>query len=280
MTDKEHSASIDKKRLVRDLQALGLGRDHWVAVHSSMKSIGWVEGGPQTVIEALIETVGDRGGVMIPLFTLARVENIDLAVTPSYLGLLPETFRRFPGVVRSANPTHSVGIYGPGAAGIAEAHRRTSFIGRGSPWDHLAGLDGRVLHIGTNFNTSSILHLAEVYAQVPYLDVPYPAWENGVGARHTDGSRLYCPPSEVPGDSVMFYLVQEEMDRRGLLRIGQVGQADSVLARAKDLLAVGVEMLRADPAVLLCHAEDCRVCTPSRRLLEKIMKEKTGSGGS
>ena len=277
MPETAHSSSIDKDGLVRDLRSLGLGQGQWVAVHSSMKSIGWVEGGPQAVIEALVETVGTGGGVMMPLFVLASVENIDLAVTPSYLGLLPETFRAFPGVVRSANPTHSMGIYGPDAAEIAEAHRHTSFIGRGSPWDHLASLDGRVLHIGTGFTTSSILHLAEVYAQVPYLDVPYPDWENGANARHTDGSRLFCPPQEVHGDSSMFHLVQSEMDRRGLLVKGRIGQAEAVLARARDMLAVGADMMRADPGAFLCADPGCRVCAKSRKLLEKL---KSGSGGS
>ncbi len=59
---------IDKTILIRDLKALGLSAGDWVAVHSSMKAIGWVEGGPVEVIESLIEAVAPGGVMMMPLF--------------------------------------------------------------------------------------------------------------------------------------------------------------------------------------------------------------------
>ena len=259
---------INKSSLVRDLRALGLGAGDWVAVHSSMKAIGWVQGGPVEVIEALIESVGPGGIVMMPLFNIADGKPIDLAVKPTYLGLLPETFRKYPGVVRSPNPTHSVGIHGPGAAEIAGGHRSSTFIGRGSPYHQLALNGGWVLHLGTNYNSSSIIHLAEVLVGVPYLDVPYPGWEKTLSARAADGSTIQAAPKEVPGDSVKFYLVQEEMDRRGLLRKGKIGNALSVLARGADMLEVTMEMLRTDPGCLLCDNPDCRVCPAARKTIE------------
>lgn len=259
---------INKETLVRDLRALGLGPGDWVAVHSSMKAIGWVEGGPAAVIEALIGAVGPGGTVMMPLFNIADGKPIDLALKPTYLGLLPETFRKYPGVVRSPNPTHSVGIHGARAAEIAESHRHSTFIGRGSPYHQLARNGGWVLHLGTNYNSSSIIHLAEVLVGVPYLDVPYPGWENALTARAADGSTIKAEPKEIPGDSVKFYLVQEEMDRRGLLRKGKIGNAQSVLARGADMLDVTLEMLRADPGCLLCDDPACRVCPAARKTLE------------
>ena len=99
---------VDRNILTGHLKALGLGSGDWVAVHSSMKSIGWVQGGPLEVIEALVQTVGADGVVMMPLFVIPDEQLIDLAVKPTYLGLLPETFRKYPGVVRSMHPTHSV----------------------------------------------------------------------------------------------------------------------------------------------------------------------------
>ena len=259
---------INKETLFRDLRALGLGPGDWVAVHSSLKAIGWVEGGPAAVIEALVEAVGPGGTVMMPLFNIADGTPIDLAVRPTYLGLLPETFRKYPGVVRSPNPTHSVGIHGARAAEIAESHRHSTFIGRGSPYHQLALNGGWVLHLGTNYNSSSIIHLAEALVGVPYLDVPYPGWESTLTARAADGSPIQAAPKEIPGDSVKFYLVQEEMDRRGLLRKGKIGNAQSVLARGADMLDVTIEMLRADPGCLLCDDPACRVCPAARKTLE------------
>ncbi len=262
--------TITKEVLAADLRALGLKSGDWVAVHSSLRSIGWVEGGPPGVIEALQAVVGQSGGIMMPLFVKPGGIRIDLALTPTYLGLLPETFRKYPGVVRSAHPTHSVGILGPGAREIAEAHRHSGYLSPGSPYDHLARLGGKVLHIGCNWNSSSILHLAEVLAEVPYVHVAYPEWSRGVSGRHTDGSIISDVPRYVPGDSKGFYLIQEEMERRGMLSTGKVGEADSVLALAARMLEVGTELLRADPGRFLCHAADCVVCPLGREIINKL----------
>ena len=65
------SEKITQSRLVRDLRDnLGLRDGDQIAVHSSMKSLGVVEGGPATVIAALIEAVGGpgRGTVLMPCF--------------------------------------------------------------------------------------------------------------------------------------------------------------------------------------------------------------------
>jgi len=257
---------IDKNKLIGDLKALGLDAGDWVALHSSMKSIGWVEGGPAEVIESFIEAVAPGGVVMMPLFVIPDEKPIDLAVKPTYLGLLPETFRKFPGVVRSPHPTHSVGIYGPEAQEIAQSHRNSTYIGRGSPYHQLALNNGWVLHVGTDFNSGSILHLAEVLAEVPYLDISYPRFEQAFTARATDGSIIRAEPKEIPADSKMFYLVQEEMDRRGLLRKGLIGQAPSILARASEILDVAVEMMREDPWQFLCDFPYCSACRKSEKL--------------
>ena len=73
----------DKKLLIGDLKALGLGAGDWVAVHSSVKSIGWVKGGPVEVIEALIESVAPGGVVKMPLFVIPDEDPIDLAKRPT-----------------------------------------------------------------------------------------------------------------------------------------------------------------------------------------------------
>ena len=47
---------LDYKKLVAEFKRIGLEEGDVVFVHSSFKSFGGVEGGPQTVIDALIYT--------------------------------------------------------------------------------------------------------------------------------------------------------------------------------------------------------------------------------
>ena len=52
--------------LVRDLAALGVERGGVAIVHSSLSALGWVAGGPQSVVEALLEVVGPDGPIVMP----------------------------------------------------------------------------------------------------------------------------------------------------------------------------------------------------------------------
>ena len=56
-------SAILKADIKRKLKEIGLESDDNVIVHISLKSMGYVCGGAQAVIEALIETVGENGNV-------------------------------------------------------------------------------------------------------------------------------------------------------------------------------------------------------------------------
>lgn len=57
---------ITKKSLLEDLKGLGIEKGDTLLVHSSLSSLGWVCGGAQSVIMALIEAVGKEGTIVMP----------------------------------------------------------------------------------------------------------------------------------------------------------------------------------------------------------------------
>lgn len=57
---------ILKEEIVQKLREVGLERGDAVMVHTSLKRMGYVCGGAQTVIEALMEVVGENGTIMMP----------------------------------------------------------------------------------------------------------------------------------------------------------------------------------------------------------------------
>ena len=104
-----------KADLKHDLAAMGLTGNETILIHSSMKSIGPVEGGADTVLDAWMEFFAE-GLLLLPTHTWRFIneENrvFDVRRSPCCVGILPELFRHRPGVVRSLHPTHSMAAYG------------------------------------------------------------------------------------------------------------------------------------------------------------------------
>jgi aminoglycoside 3-N-acetyltransferase len=65
--------SATRADIAADLARLGLGRGDAVFFHSSLKSLGWVEGGAEAVLEAFLDTVGPDGLVAVPTLTAGGV---------------------------------------------------------------------------------------------------------------------------------------------------------------------------------------------------------------
>jgi aminoglycoside 3-N-acetyltransferase len=235
-----------------------------------MKSLGQVSGGPVAVIEALIEAVGaDRGTIAFACFT-KPLDVVDVLRTPCSTGLLAEAFRMFPGVALSQCHTHRVGVYGNDAANIAACHVGTSPLGRSSPLHEIAKRGGSVIHIGCDMRSCSLVHVAEAIFPLPYNHVTWPGYDKPITLICPDGRRIICPPKDNPGDSAGFLKLQEEMDRHGLIRRGRVGPALCLKARGLDILAVAMEMMSRDPAILLCDNPKCPVCPKKRRIAAAI----------
>ena len=173
--DRELAASrttVSLERLVTDLDRLPIRPGAAALVHSSLKSLGYVDGGADAVVQALIELfVRRRGGtVMLPAFsidgsmhqTLVSGRCFDLHATPSNLGKIPEAFRRHPEARRSLHPTHSIAAIGEMAATFIADHQlaRSSF-GKGSPMAKLLDADGYLLGLGTDLGKVTFYHCLE-----------------------------------------------------------------------------------------------------------------------
>ncbi len=163
---------ISNERLVEDLSRLPVDRGSIVLVHSSLKALGYVEGGPATVVDVLVNVFVERnaGTVMLPTYSIAGTmhatlltgEAFDVRTTPSNLGAIPEAFRRHPDAIRSIHPTHSFAAIGPDARWLVEEHHTcgTSF-GTGSPMAKALDRHCYLLGLGTNLGNVTYYHCLE-----------------------------------------------------------------------------------------------------------------------
>lgn len=176
--------------LAADLEAAGLHAGQIVLVHSALSKIGWVAGGSVAVIQALMRVLTPDGTLMMPTHTGANSDPrywinppvpeswwqvirdespaFDPAVTPTRsMGIIAETFRSMPGVVRSAHPVVSFAAWGKYAAELTADHRLETFLGEGSPLARLYDRNGWIMLIGVDHGNDTSLHLAEYRARLP-----------------------------------------------------------------------------------------------------------------
>ena len=171
--DKAQADSIGTDKLVQDLQALGVKKGMNIMVHSSLSKLGYIEGGADTVIDALMEAVGSSGTILMPAFNQGRAywagEIFDPRSTPTVNGAIPERFRKRDGVLRSLNPTHSFAAWGKNAARYTADHLESGCMGVDSPLHRLMQDGGYCLMLGTDFARNTFHHVVEVCENVPCL---------------------------------------------------------------------------------------------------------------
>lgn len=174
------------------------------------------------------------------------------------MGIVAETFWRQPGVVRSTHPGGSFAAEGPHAETICAPQPLSPPHGRDSPPGRVLDLGGQVLLLGVHHSESTMLHVAESIAGVPY-SVEHPA------VVEIDGKAKTMMIAETDHCCRGFRQLDEWLEPRGLLRRGKVGNADARLVGARELVDVALEHLRADPLVFLCAPDaGCEECDAAR----------------
>ncbi len=162
------------QRITSDLLGCGLRRGGVALVHSSLKSLGPIPGGPETVIRGLQEALGPEGTLLMPALSYryvnAAAPYFDLRSTPSNIGALPEFFRLREGTIRSLNPTHSVCGIGPLAEALLGRHQLDSTpCGPNSPFRLLKERQGQILMLGCGLRPNTSMHAIEELVEPPYL---------------------------------------------------------------------------------------------------------------
>ena len=150
---------------------LGVRPNDRLLVHSSMKAVGLVAGGADTVLDVLADYLSD-GLLLLPTHTWEQWNNpegiFDPLVEPSCVGILSERFRQRAGVVRSWHPTHSIaGLGATAAAFLAGEENTRSPCPRTGCWGRLYDVGARILFLGAPLRTNTYLHSVEEWHRIP-----------------------------------------------------------------------------------------------------------------
>ncbi len=255
---------IGKSRLKADLEKMGIVRGDHVAVALSFKSIGFFEGGPDGFIDSLLEAVGSEGTVMMNTFTLSypltelpRDYVFDPRFTVPYTGLVPRTLMKREAAIRSRHPTCSVVAIGGLSRYLTDDHNEHSLPYR--PYAKLAIARGKLLCIGLDDRLVALRHEAQRRAGL--FVVPQ---FMGVRYRNLKGEVELFVWKFPPCNRRLSELVPE-MERKGIATRGKIGEAQSIIGSAADLLENMSSILREDATLNLCFDFSCLSCRELER---------------
>lgn len=247
----------DLASLTADLTALGIAPGDVLVVHTAFARIGPVDGGPLALIAALRDVLGPDGTLVMPTMADSDDEPFDAATAPCLgMGIVAETFRSLPGVLRCDSP-HGFAAIGPHAARITAPQPHDVPHGPDSPVGRVAALDGKVLLLGVGHDANTTLHCAENLAGVRYgLRSEAHVFIGGVPTR--------VPYLEVDHCCRGFERMDGWLEEEGLLRRVEVGRGEGRLMRSRDVLMVALGKLAERETVFLCEPGTCGECDAAR----------------
>ncbi|CAN5835620.1 AAC(3) family N-acetyltransferase [soil metagenome] len=246
--------ALSQEQMVNQLRALGLGAGQIVFVHSSLRSLGYVEGGAEAVVDAFLEVLGATGTLVVPTFTFAHgsadAPIFDPQQDHSEMGAISEAVRRRVGARRSFHLLHSVAALGAQADALCAVQGASAWAADGPFWQ-LYEQNATLLLLGVPYLRCTWFHVIEQLVQVGYRE-----WvEKAASVRTTNGqieplpTRIYRPKPDFVGND--FNKFGRLLEEAGKVRIQAVGNAVVRCFAVRDALALGVAYYRKDPRLFV-----------------------------
>lgn len=250
-----------KENLIRDLEKGGISAGSLLHLKVSMKAIGEVEGGAQTLLEALLEVVGSEGTLVIDSFVPSYplplneedAKKISTESSPSYAGAMANVMIKHPLAVRSKHPIQKFTAIGMLAHDLMDNHLPES--GGYEVLDRMAQMGALNLSIGRNTVGVGTTHVA-----IEKSGLTKNESLRGVNYLTPQGKTEFFQVNWSGGCGRGFPKFIPLYEEAGFLKWIKVGNADAALTEMAGTLAVEIQKLKEDPAFFFCEDPTCKDC--------------------
>lgn len=174
---------IHKQDIKIQLEQLGIQKGMLLIVNADTLHMGYLNGGCQAVIEALMECVGYEGTIVVPTFTpqykdpacqkdkppRQQWQEIRKQALPfdrklsEPMGADPFVYQflRNDAVLRSNHPLYSFAAWGKYAKLICDKHPLHFALGKDSPLGKIYEMNGYCILLGCEYEACTMFHMAE-----------------------------------------------------------------------------------------------------------------------
>jgi len=253
---ERRTGGLLQEEIARGLRETGLKSGDVVLVHSAMRTFGYIDGGAETVVAALLDVLGERGTLVVPTFTFAHTAEqdpiIDPATDPSEMGIITETVRLRPDALRSVAFKHSFAAVGRRARVITQVDPALSPFDLRSAFGVMLALNTQVLLLGMTYRSSTSHHFAECVCDVPWrytIDLK-------VKVRRKDGTLVEQPmidslPRPLGSRGLDYNRLGKMLEERQLVGITAIGNCVVRRFAMRDLIDLAQAETEKDYDVFL-----------------------------
>ncbi|TCO11016.1 AAC(3) family N-acetyltransferase [Natronoflexus pectinivorans] len=253
--------AFTKTDIIRDLRVLGIKSGVIVHLMVSSKAIGKMEWGVNTLLDALLDTVGDEGAIVangyLTTYPLPLSDSKSLVISkpdsPSYAGALVNSMISHTDMIRSKHPVKKFVAIGNAVKNIIESHLPGSKAYE--PLEKMADAGAWHLTIGENVNVTGTAHVA-------IEELPFDKKRKHEGVNYLDKNgniRLYEAKYK-GGCTKGFPNFIPHYENAGILIKGKVGNGAAYLTKMSETLRIEREILKSDPAFFFCSDPTCKDC--------------------
>ena len=237
---------MNKSQLVKELKKVGLQEGMILEVHSSLSSFGHIEGGAETIIEALIECVGENGSIFMPALALSpelelTEEDKTMGITVKIKVLPEDAPRTAMGIIADTFRQRGDVCMGQGVIRTAGWGQHAAEAAKGG-LDHVIQNGGKALLLGVDIYKLTAMHYVEDALPKAISDLFAPTEE--INAKYPP-EEWFMEAGEPPVKP--WYTIQDMARERGLIQEGYIGQCKYMFFDVWDVVSIYKEELEKNP---------------------------------
>ena len=271
-----NNSPLGRKEIISVLEKVGIKRGDTILMHAALSPLGLIEGGAETVLDAILELLGPEGTLMVPIFSRPYTgfegthnKALDFRyfrrgdLSSVWTGVIGKTLAKRPGAITSAHATHAWAGIGAKAEKCLSPHQELDPPAcNHSPLGMALREGGKILYFGCKISSSTFIHFLEDECNSIFLQNAFVGMEEEDGTRHTEVIHKHLPGhrdfySKEPEKCKFF----TKAVQKGLpIHSEKLGQGEIKMIPMEEFYRIGLELFREDPNIVLCEDPLCHFC--------------------